>query len=108
MTQSAQPTREEIELMLHAANKASGHNMQKYHITVITDYDVQMEHAHEKCAAEGTVSIYCTPEGETPRSVDIGISYGYLTRCRAFGYGTHIYTHRIYVGHRRFCQVRRT
>ncbi|HHU01802.1 MAG TPA: FMN-binding protein [Christensenellaceae bacterium] len=94
---AAQPTREEIELMLYAAIKApSGHNMQKYHITVITDYDVQMELAltPEVRPQKGTVLfIYCTPEGETPRSVDIGISYGYLNAmAQAFGYGTHIYT----------------
>lgn len=91
-----QPSEEEIERILEAAVKApSGLNLQPYWITVITDYDKQMELAltPETRPEEGTIMfIYSTPTGENPSMIDVGISYGYMkVQADIEGYGSHIY-----------------
>lgn len=95
--ESAQPSDSEIERMLKAAVKApSGRNLQKYWITVITDYETQMKLAltPETRPQEGTVLfIYSVPAEENPSSINVGISYGYLNaQAQLDGYATHIYT----------------
>lgn len=91
-----QPSEEEIERILEAAVKApSGLNFQPYWITVITDYEKQMELAltPETRPEEGTVMfIYSTPVDESPSLIDVGISYGYMkVQADLEGYGSHIY-----------------
>lgn len=94
---ASQPSKEEIENMLEAAVKApSGLNQQHYWITVITDYDTQMELAltPETRPEKGTVLfIYSVPTDEETSAANIGISYGYLNaQAQLDGYGTHIYS----------------
>lgn len=91
-----QPTDSEIDDIIFAATKApTGLNLQPYRITVITDYDTQMELAltPEVKPTEGTVMfIYSYSEEENPPSIDVGISYGYMhAMAQAYGYGTHIF-----------------
>lgn len=91
-----QPSKDEIERILAASVKApSGLNFQPYWITVITDYDKQMELAltPETRPQEGTVMfVYSTPIGEDPSMIDVGISYGYMkVQADLEGYGSHIY-----------------
>lgn len=93
---ASQPTENEIDDLIFAATKApTGLNMQPYRLTVITDYDAQMELAltPEVKPTEGTVMfIYSYSEDENPPATDIGISYGYMhAMAQAYGYGTHIY-----------------
>ena len=95
--QEAQPpSQDEIFNMLAAALKApSGLNRQPYWITVIKDYDTQMELAltPEIKPTKGTVLfIYSYPSEQPASGIDIGISYAFLhVMAQAHGYGTHIF-----------------
>jgi len=94
--QAAQPNEEEIRDMLAAAMKApTGLNRQPYWITVITDYEIQMELAltPEVKPTPGTVMfIYSHPSDQNASGIDFGVSYAFLhVMAQAHGYGTHIF-----------------